>query len=329
MPFEPLTDSLGREQAYLRISVTDRCNFQCVYCMPFEGASWRPKAELMSYEEIVRLACIFRDLGVRKVRLTGGEPTVRKGLESLISGLRAVFGAGALGMTTNGHDLAEKASMYRTAGLSRVNVSLDSLRPERFERITRSRRFRQVLDGIQAALDAGFESVKINVVVMRGRNDDELLDFLELARNDPLEVRFIEYMPFAGNGWCGESMVPYSEMRAAIESKVRLRPLVFERSDVALRFAAEGYKGTVGFIASMTRSFCATCNRLRLTADGKLKTCLFSHREADLLTPLRSGASREELAQTIRQAVLRKPAGHEPLAILPTVPNRSMVQIGG
>ena len=324
-----LADRFGRWHNYLRISVTDRCNLRCVYCMPAEGLVWRERAEILSYEEIERIAALFVRSGVDKIRLTGGEPTVRRNLAHLVERLRPLPGLRTLLMTTNGVLLAREAGAYRAAGLDGLNISLDTLRPDRFASMTLRDHLSDVLRGIDAALAAGFPSVKINVVVMRGVNDDELGDFARFAAARPLEVRFIEFMPFDRNEWSRDRLVPYAEMRRRVEEVVRLEPYDAGPNAVAKEFTVAGGVGRLGFVTSMTENFCAGCNRLRLTADGKLKNCLFSTTETDLREPLRQGATDIELAAIIRECVLGKWIGHPPVAELVELHNRSMIQIGG
>jgi cyclic pyranopterin phosphate synthase len=326
---QPLLDRFGRRHSYLRISLTDRCNFRCRYCMPAEGLPWLPKQEILTFEEIERLTRLFARLGVGKVRLTGGEPTVRKDLESLIRQMACIDGVQTLAMTTNGSTLETTASVYRAAGLNDLTVSLDSLSHERFREITLRDELGRVLRGIDAALAARFNPVKINVVVMKGVNDDELLDFVELTRNKAVNVRFIEFMPFAGNAWHQAKLLPFGDMRQVIESRYRLDPQNRAPSAVAKDFKIEGMMGSVSFVASMTDSFCGDCNRLRLTAEGALKVCLFSNREVSLRDPMRDGADDAELEAIIREALLSKWKEHPDLATLSQVPNRAMVSIGG
>ncbi len=328
-PSPALTDRFQRRHNYLRISVTDRCNLRCAYCMPAAGLVWRERAEILSYEEIGRLAQLFVRLGVDRIRLTGGEPTMRRNLPVLIEQLRALPGLSTLLMSTNGVLLAPHAARYRAAGLDGLNVSLDTLRPDRFVQLTRRDEHANVLAGLAAALAAGFPAVKLNVVVMRGINEDELVDFAAFAARQPLEVRFIEFMPFDRNEWSADRLVPYAEMRARIEAAFTLSPLDPAPHAVAKEFAIAGGAGRLGFVTSMTEHFCTDCNRLRLTADGKLKSCLFSTTETDLRTPLRAGASDAELTALIRQCLLGKWAGHPPMAELAELDNRAMIQIGG
>lgn len=325
----PLFDRFGRVHSYLRISVTDRCNFRCVYCMPAEGIEWRPREDILTFEEIVRVTRVFVRLGVDKVRLTGGEPTLRRGIEHLISALAALPGVRTLAMTTNGFRLREHAHTYREAGLTGINVSLDSLRRERFLQITRRDALDNVLAGLDAALAAGYEKVKLNTVVMAGVNEDELLDFVELARDRPLHVRFIEFMPFHNNGWSEGGVFPLARMREIIGSRYSPEPMHVEPNAVAREWRIPGFQGTIGFIASMTESFCSGCNRIRLTADGQVKSCLFSPAESNLRDVLRSGASDDELEERIRTALWLKPKEHPPMEVLSALENRSMIEIGG
>ncbi len=332
----PLIDTFGRRHTYLRVSITERCNLRCLYCMPAAGIPLKPREELLTFEEIIRLVRVFARLGIDKVRLTGGEPLVRRGVEGLVRELAAIAGIGTVAMSTNGVLLAEKAAELRAAGLSRLNISLDTLRPERFERIALRRNFEQVMGGIEAALAAGFAPLKLNCVVMRGINDDELTDFVEFARTRPIQMRLIEFMPFHGNAWSGDKLVSYDEMRAALERDYRLEPAAGEdgASNVAREFTVTDRRGrrlagSVGFITSMTRDFCGACSRLRLTADGSIKSCLLHPAEASLRDALRAGAGDEELERRIRRAVSLKPYGHEPMGAIDAERNRSMTAIGG
>jgi molybdenum cofactor biosynthesis protein A len=325
----PLTDRFGRDHTYLRISVTDRCNLRCRYCMPPEGLPWLERADVLSFEEIETLARLFVRLGVNKIRLTGGEPTVRRDITSLIKRLRDIHGVKSLLMTTNGWTLPAQAQAYRDAGLTGLNISLDSLRPDRYKEITLSDGLDRVLQGIDAAIAAAFESVKVNVVVMAGVNDDELLDFVELARDKPINVRFIEFMPFPDNGWNVGRVYPYREMLTRIRARFELVPIDVEKEAVGKDFSVAGFKGSLGFVTSMTDSFCGGCNRLRLTADGQLKVCLFSNGERSLRDLLRGGASEEELERAIRDALAQKWKEHPPMEQLFRLDNRRMVQIGG
>ncbi|MBX3117461.1 MAG: GTP 3',8-cyclase MoaA [Fimbriimonadaceae bacterium] len=325
----PLTDRFGRVHTYLRVSVTDRCNLRCVYCMPEEGVVCKSREEILSFEEIARLTTIFAECGVSKVRLTGGEPTVRKDLPDLVRSLAKIEGIKDLLLTTNGIALAKHAALYRGAGISGVNISLDTLRPDRFFSISRRDGLSQVLDGIQAALEVGFEPVKLNMVVMKGVNEDEILDFVELARTMLIQVRFIEFMPFQANGWSAGGLYPFAEMKRDIETAYRLAPIDACPGAVATEFSIENGEGNIGFITSMTHNFCSGCNRVRLTADGQMKNCLFSTSETNLRDAMRSGASDDALTEIIRECVMGKWKEHPPMGLLERLENRSMVQIGG
>jgi GTP 3',8-cyclase len=330
MSTEALRDAQGRVVDDLRISVTDRCNFRCVYCMPEEGMQWLPRDEILSFEELTRLARIFVEAGTRTIRLTGGEPLVRRDLPVLARMLRGLHPDLDLSLTTNGFLLRRDARALADAGVTRVNVSLDSLRAERFARITRRDCLGTVLDGIAAAREAGLTPVKVNCVVVRGFNDDEVLDFARMAREQGVHVRFIEFMPLDASGeWGRDSVVPGEELLEAAETEFPLRGRD-NGHDPAARFDfADGAPGSLGFINSVSAPFCSRCNRVRITADGQLRTCLFSITETDLRTPLRSGMDDAGLERVIRDAVWRKEPGHrinEPDFVRP---ERSMSQIGG
>lgn len=330
----PLVDPYDRTVRDLRISITDRCNFRCQYCMPDEGMTWLPRDELLSYEEITRVArvCVER-FGFGSIRITGGEPTVRAHLPELVARLA---GLGVeLAMTTNGATLGVVAEDLFAAGLRRVNISCDSLRPDRFAAITGRDALHQVLDGIESALAAGLDPVKVNCVVVRGLNDDEIVDFAAFGRERGVEMRFIEWMPLDGAGrWTADQVVPAAEITAAINDRW---PLVEEaresRADSGTA-PAESYRyqdgaARVGVIASVTRSFCSTCDRIRLTAEGQLRNCLFSVRETDLRAIMRGGGSDDDLASAIEAEVGRKWAGHAIGQVHFIRPSRSMSQIGG
>lgn len=325
----PLVDTFGRRHNYLRISVTDRCNFRCAYCMPHEHMEWTPRAEILTFEEIERLASLFAAMGVDKVRLTGGEPTTRKDFVQLVEGLHRIEGIKKLLLTTNGAAMSGMAQQLRSAGISGVNISLDTLRADRFFEITGRNKLGQVLDGIDAAIESGFESLKINVVVMSGINQDEIPEFVDRFRNLPIEVRFIEFMPFLDNHWNASKLVPYKEIRRQIESRFTLMPIAGERSDVAKTFGVLGTSMRVGFITSMTDHFCGGCNRLRLTADGRLKVCLFAKTGPSLRDAMRAGASDNILEDTIRRALDAKWAGHPPMDRLIESNDLPMITIGG
>jgi cyclic pyranopterin phosphate synthase len=327
---ERLVDGYGRVVTNMRVSVTDRCNFRCVYCMPEEMAFY-DRSEILSYEEILRVAGIVTRMGVTKIRLTGGEPTVRRDLPVLVRGLTEVPGLQDLSMTTNGARLAEMAGALYAAGLRRLNVSLDSLDRDAFSKLTRRDMLDRVLAGLEAATRAGFRPIKVNAVAMKGVTEAELLAFAQLARENPYEVRFIEFMPLDGdNLWDRRQILSGGEIVAAIHAVYPLeRVNTGPTPDPATRYRFVDGSGEIGIIASVTEPFCAHCNRIRLTADGKLRTCLFSLVETDLRAPLRGGASDLEIAHLIAGAVSRKEAGHLINSIDFVKPQRNMSQIGG
>ncbi|MHB1931166.1 MAG: GTP 3',8-cyclase MoaA [Acidimicrobiales bacterium] len=327
-----LVDPHGRTVRDLRLSVTDRCNFRCTYCMPQEGMTWLPRQEVLTYEEMERIVRVLVErYGFESVRITGGEPTVRAHLPVLVERL-ARLGVD-LAMTTNGAALGLIAGDLRAAGLRRVNISLDSLRPDRFAAITRRDSLHRVLDGIQAAISTGFDPVKVNCVLVRGVNDDEILDFAEYGRRSGAEVRFIEWMPLDGDGaWSGDRVVPAAEVLKVLASRYALEADgggALDGSAPAERYRYADGGGHVGVIASVTRPFCATCDRVRLTAEGQLRNCLFSVRETDLRAILRGGGSDDDLAAAIEAEVGRKWAGHAIGQVHFIRPARSMSQIGG
>jgi len=322
-----LSDSFQRPINYLRISVTDRCNLRCIYCMPPQGVRLSPRSEILHYEEIQAVAQAAAALDINKVRLTGGEPLVRSGLSHLVEILSQIEGIDDIALTTNGMLLRQYAAPLRQAGLRRVNVSLDTLKREKFHRITRHDKLGDVLDGIKAAKEAGLDPVKVNMVVIRGINDDEVLDFARLTIEQEWHVRFIEPMPFG----IGEdiSFVPTGEIQERLLSLGSLEPcLPSQGNGPAKYFRFEGTQGTVGFISPLSEHFCFNCNRLRLTVDGKLRPCLLSDEEIDLKIPLRRGASPDELKGLIQQAVAQKPERHHlSEGVLPK--GRAMCQVGG
>ena len=324
----PLVDGFGRVHTDLRVSLTDRCNLRCTYCMPAEGLDWLPKPELLTDDELVRLAEVFVSMGVRTVRLTGGEPLLRPGLPGLVSRLCAL--GLSLSLTTNGLGLARQAQALRDAGLRRVNVSLDTLRPERFLELTRRDRLGDVLAGLVAAKAAGLEPVKVNTVLMRGSNDDEAVELLTWALELGYALRFIEQMPLdPQHGWDRSAMVGADEILERLRRHVRLTPVEQRGSAPAEEFYVDGGPATVGVVGSVTRPFCASCDRLRLTADGQVRNCLFAREESDLRTPLRAGAGDEELADRLRAAVTAKKAGHGIGSPGFLQPDRPMSAIGG
>ncbi len=325
-----LTDHFGRRHTYLRISLTERCNLRCTYCMPEEGVDLSPRAALLTFEEIERLAALFVDAGVRKIRLTGGEPLVRRDVENLAARLAAIEKLESLAITTNGILLDRKGAALREAGVDSLNISLDTFRADRFLKITRRKGLQRVLASIHSALDLGFDPVKINCVVMRGVNDDELIDFVSYTQSVPVQVRFIEYMPFSGNGWNDAQFVPFAEMMAKVEGHFGdLVSLRDGANDTTRSFRVPGWAGSVGFITSMSDHFCGTCNRLRLTADGNLKVCLFGASEISLRDSMRGGATNSDLRTLIGAAVKRKAAHHAGMHQLADADDRPMILIGG
>ncbi len=326
----PLRDRYHRTINYLRISVTDRCNLRCAYCMPEEGVPSLDAAEILSYEELLRVARVAVRLGIWKIRVTGGEPLVRKGILGFLAELARLPGVRDLCLTTNGILLAETAAALRRAGLRRVNVSLDTLRPERFERIARRGGLDRVLAGIRAAREHGLRPVKVNVVAMRGVNDDELADFVEFARTQGVEVRFIEFMP-GGGGWDESRVIPAAEILERLSGRFRLEPVRELRSSGPSRTYRLPDGTRIGVISPLSDHFCGTCNRLRLTAAGRLRTCLFSNREIDLRRVLRSGVDDGVLEAVLRDAVARKPPGHgmECAAPAPEADRPAMNRVGG
>ena len=322
-----LADSYQRPVNYLRISVTDRCNFRCIYCMPPEGVPLMSHDEILTYEEVFVVAKAAAQLGIVKLRLTGGEPLVRADLSRLVSMLAGIEGIDDISLTTNGMLLERYAAELRQAGLQRINVSLDSLRDDRFRAITRVGELEPVLRGIEAARKAGLNPVKTNSVVIRGVNEDEVIDFARLTLEDDWHVRFIEYMPFDNGEGPSQIFVPVSEMREQLKPLGRLLPSPRSGNGPAKYFRFPEARGTIGFISAVSEHFCEGCNRLRLTADGKLRPCLFSDEEIDMRGPLRQGATAEDLKALIRKAVSRKPRGHRLRAGVSC--HRYMAQIGG
>lgn len=327
-----LKDSFGRTINNLRISVTDRCNFRCRYCMPEEGMQWMARSELLTFEELTRLTRIFASLGVKHIRLTGGEPLMRKDLHILVRQISGIPGIEDLAMTTNGYFLAGQAGDLYEAGLHRINISLDSLDPVKFTEMTRRDNFQRVWEGIEAVDRLGIRPVKINAVLIRGINDKEIPRFAELARSRSFVIRFIEFMPIGSDdGWSADKVVSGKEILAAMEESVgkKLVPVETRGSQPADRFVFEDGIGEIGFISSVSEPFCNHCNRVRITSDGKMRTCLFSLVETDLRKLLRDGSGDETIRQTIVDAVWKKEEGHlinRPEFVRPA---RSMSQIGG
>jgi len=328
-----LVDSFGRKHDYLRISLTERCNLRCFYCMPEEGIPLKDKSHFMRSEEVFEMARIFTQLGVKKIRLTGGEPLIRKFSHDIIKQLGTLNVE--LAITTNGILVDKFIDTFKKAGIKSVNVSLDSLNAERQAKISRRNHFNRILGNIQTMLNEGFH-VKINVVVMNNVNDDELINFVELTREKPLHVRFIEFMPFNGNKWNWANGVGYDKMMKTFSKNYgesAILKLEGKPNETARAYAVDGYKGTFGVIGSVTNPFCSTCNRIRITADGKMKNCLFSSEETDLLTPLRNGANIVPLIMESIYSKKEKRAGMDNIDDLLNPSriekNRSMVAIGG
>lgn len=328
-----LVDSYGRHIKSMRISITDKCNFRCTYCMPAEGLPWLKKAEVLSYEEIIRIARVAVQLGIEQIRLTGGEPLVRRELPVLVHELHQIEGLRSLSLTTNGILLKQQAGALAGAGLTRINVSLDSLMREKFSRLTRRDQLQGVLAGLEELkLYPSIHPVKINAVAMRGSSEEEVLPFVEFARNNAFVMRWIEFMPLdADQAWRKEDILAGSEIKALVEETYGpLVPITTgDASETARRYTFSDGIGEVGFINPVSEPFCASCDRIRLTADGQLRTCLFATEETDLRAVIRSEASDEDLAETIRQAVWRKELKHYIGDKRFKHASRSMSMIGG
>lgn len=325
-----LTDKYGRSHTYLRISLTDNCNLRCFYCMPEEDYAFTPHAQLMQVDEIEQLAKVFVAHGVRKIRLTGGEPLVRRDAPAIIAMLSQL--PVELHMTTNGIRIDDMLGEIVSAGFKSVNISLDTLRPERFIKITRRNYFERVRANIDLLLKYNVIT-KINVVVMKGINDDEILDFVALTENKPVEIRFIEFMPFSGNKWSSNQVLTYDDIVNTVQQAYTIQPVTARPHDTAKAFSIPGHLGRIAIISTMTAPFCAGCNRIRLTADGKLKNCLFSAGETDLLSTLRTGG---DVLPLIQQNILSKAQAlggqlAENFEQIETdfLQNRSMITIGG
>jgi cyclic pyranopterin phosphate synthase len=327
----PYRDEFGRAISYLRVSVTDRCNLRCVYCMPPEGIETESHAAILRYEELALIVRAAAGLGIRKVRLTGGEPLARLGMPDFVRMIAAIPGIDDISMTTNGTLLARHAAALAAAGLQRVNVSLDSLRADRFREITRRGRLDDVWAGVAAARAAGLAPLKFNMVVVRGLNDDEVVDFARRTQSEGWHVRFIELMPIGANvSWAGDGAVPIPEIRQRIEAE--LGPLAAVHgprgNGPARYYQLAGSRGTIGFISALSNHFCHTCNRLRLTADGRLRPCLMSDEEIDLRDALRAGADLAAVQALLAEAIRHKPERHHLAeAVLPH--QRTMAEIGG
>ena len=329
---QQMLDRFGRIHTNLRISVTDVCNFRCIYCMP-EDMTFMPDAALMTFDEILHLARIFVALGANKVRITGGEPLVRPGVPALIRQLTQLEGLKDISLTTNGIGLIKQAQALYDAGLRRINVSLDTLNEEKFEQMTRRKVLSRVLEGLKAAHKCGFNPIKINAVAMRGFTDDEIVDLATFARQNDYQLRFIEFMPLDADDVWGRNMyIPGKEIIGKINAVYPLTPVTQDgeaKSDTAQRYRFSDSENEVGVISSVSEPFCENCNRVRLTADGKLRTCLFSLTETDLLTPLREGVPDKAIMELILDAVAQKEAGHKINAADFIKPERNMSRIGG
>lgn len=328
-----LKDSYGRQIKDLRISVTDRCNFRCFYCLPNGEPPLARKETILTFEEIARISEILVDLGIEKIRLTGGEPMLRRGIVTLVEQLaRLKPRLKDLALTTNGQSFPENAPALKSAGLDRVTISLDSLDPQRFREITGVDAIHKPFDAIKAAREHGFEPIKVNAVIVRGRNDDELVDFARFAREHAISFRFIEFMPLdSGHEWSRDMVVPGREVHDVINA---VYPLTLKEttrgSGTSWKYAfADGSPGEIGIIAPVTEMFCGQCSRIRLTADGQIRTCLFSTTEYDLRDVMRAGASRTEIVEFIEQAVLKKEPRHHINDAEFVQPSRTMSFIGG
>lgn len=324
-----LTDKFGRQITDLRISVTDRCNFRCVYCRSADPENHMAEHKLLEWDEFDRLARIFFGLGIRKIRVTGGEPLVRPGVEGFIARL-SQLGVPDISITTNGHLLAERCQTLVDAGLNRINISLDSLDRAKFEKVTRTRSFDRVIAGIDAVQASPLRPIKVNAVLVRGLNDDEVEGFAEFARERDLSMRFIEFMPLdADRTWSRDLVVTAAEIKRRIEARWKLVPVAHEPSETARKYRFADGRGEIGLIAPVSQPFCGHCSRIRLTADGKLRTCLFSKDDHDLRPLLRGGATDEEIVAEIRTIVDEKEAGHRINQPDFVPPSRTMVFIGG
>lgn len=328
-----LTDTFGREHTYLRISLTERCNLRCSYCMPEEGIFLSPKSHIMTYDEVYTIAKTFVDKGVTKIRLTGGEPLIRKDIPIILKKLASL--PVELTITTNAVLVDRFIATFKTCGIKKINLSLDTLDKKKFNHITRRNYFEKVFENIQLLVKNGF-TVKINTVLIKGFNDNEIVDFIALTKDLPISIRFIEFMPFDGNNWNISKMVSYNEVMQQLSvfySDERIEKLQDASNDTAKNYRIYGFKGTFAIISSVTSPFCDSCNRLRLTANGRLKNCLFSSTESDLLTLLRAGKSIEPIIEKAVNAKFKVRGGMDTLKKLQQPKlhsqNRSMITIGG
>ncbi len=327
-----LTDKYNRNITYLRLSVTDRCNLRCRYCMPQSSFSWMPAENILSFEEVTRLCASFCRLGIKKIRLTGGEPLVRRGITRLVEKINELEGLEEICMTTNGTLLSTYARELKDAGLTHINISLDTLDPRTYASITGSDVFSRVWDSIMMALELGFPKIKINSVVIKGVTDSDILDLARLALKYPVDVRFIEFMPVGDSiPWSPDSLIPNSQIKNILEADLgELTQLPHAKgAGPAALYSVSGAHGRIGFISPLSHHFCGTCNRLRVTADGKLRLCLFSDREIDLKTPLRNGLDGQEMDTLLRNAVNSKPEGYMSLGKLNPSCHKKMSSIGG
>ncbi|KAK3926067.1 Molybdenum cofactor biosynthesis protein 1 [Frankliniella fusca] len=322
----PLADSFGRFHNYLRISLTERCNLRCKYCMPGDGVSLTPRENLLTTDEIIHLAKLFVKQGVDKIRLTGGEPTVRKDIVDIVGRLKEIDGLKTIAMTTNGLTLTRQLVSLQRAGLNLLNISLDTLQSARYEQITRRKGWERVIAGIDLAVQLGFDPVKVNCVVMRGFNDDEISDFARFTVERKVDVRFIEYMPFSGNGWNDNRMVPFKEMLSSLSKEFPgLEALENAPNDTSKAYKVPGAQGQIGFITSMSNNFCSTCNRIRLTADGNIKVCLFGNAEVSLRDALRNNCSEDDIKTMVGLALQRKKKQHAASSSSATILNQKIL----
>ena len=325
-----LTDTFGRFHDYLRISLTERCNLRCVYCMPEKGIDLTDNSKLLKTDEILRLVNIFSQAGVNKIRLTGGEPTVNKDVIDICKGIKSNDNIKTLAITTNGIVLSKMLPKLQDAGLDALNISLDTLIPAKFELTTRRKGHNLVMKAITTAIELGYDPVKVNCVVMRNHNEDEIVDFVHLTKDKPINIRFIEYMPFDDNKWNSKKLVSFIEMKDIIHEN--FEPMVRcndPKTETAKNYKIPGHVGSVSFITSMTDNFCAGCNRTRLLADGNFKVCLFDNREVSLRDALRAGLSDNDILEIINDAVSHKKKKHGGMFDIQKMKNRPMITIGG
>ena len=324
-----LIDKHGRQHTYLRLSLTDRCNLRCTYCMPERGIEWARPAHLLTTDEIIRIAQLFVSLGIDKIRLTGGEPLLHKDIRLIVKELGSMLDLKTLALTTNALKLSDMVDDLRRDGLSAITISLDSLKEETFKKITRRNRLADVMKGIESSLAAGFDPVKINMVVMSTVNEDEIIDFVEWGKDMAVDLRFIEYMPFPDTRWSKAGLVPYATMRDRIAEKYAIEVLPTGKAEVGKSYKILGHRATISFVSSMTESFCGDCNRIRLTADGNIKACLFHPQEESLRDVMRRGGNDDDLKHVIYNALQAKPEAHPPMEELLAMGNRTMIAIGG